>query len=162
MQAPLERVSGRTARWASRKLLSLDVGHGYTGRALKAFLSLSLSIIIVVVIVESQSPTIYYCAATVNKTKTKHAQLEAIVSEDEDAGASSRNSNAIDVNAVLELRDKMSLDDAKLTLANLIRDGWLAKRGQKITLGVRTLLDLRGYLEDVYGVDVLSNVSRYS
>ncbi len=59
---------------------------------------------------------------------------------------------------VLNERDNkaMSMDEAEKTMNNLIREGWLAKTAGKIWYGVRTLLDLRMYLQEQFDVDVFA------
>ena len=48
----------------------------------------------------------------------------------------------------------MSIEEAENVLNKLIQDGWLQKSGHKIWYGVRTLLDLRMYLQEQFDIDI--------
>jgi hypothetical protein len=48
----------------------------------------------------------------------------------------------------------MSLDEAEKVMNKFIQDGWLQRTGKKLWYGVRTLLDLRMYLQGEFEVDV--------
>jgi hypothetical protein len=55
----------------------------------------------------------------------------------------------------LNLREKsLKLESCQRTIQKFIKDRWLEQTNSKLYFGVRTLLDLRTYLEDEFSTEL--------